>query len=109
MKCSRLFVTKNLPGKVLLLLPSHTLFPCACGMSEVHFEQVAKKVFPELDDDLVPYIASILEENQTASAEELEETLSPILTGYEVVSEEEIAKRCKLLPSKLHRRKAKQE
>ena len=45
----------------------------------------------------------------TAAAEELEEILSPILMGYEVIPEEEISKRCKTLPSKLHRKKAKQE
>ena len=70
-------------------------------MSKPNYEKVAAEVFPELDTDLVPYIASILEENQKASAEELTEVLTPFLVGYEVCSEEEIANRCKNLPSKL--------
>lgn len=62
------------------------------------FEKIALEVFPELDQDLVPYVASIVEENKSASADELADILTPILTGYDVVSEEEIGVRCKKIP-----------
>ena len=71
-------------------------------MSPPNFEKITSKVFPELEGDLVPYVASILEENKTATADELVEVLSPILTGYEVCSEEAIVDRCKKLPGMMH-------
>lgn len=104
-----LFFAKKFPRIFLLIRESESHHCSVEGMGEIDFEQVTKKTFPELDQDLVPYVASILEENQTAAAEELEEILSPILMGYEVIPEEEISKRCKTLPSKLHRKKAKQK
>ena len=70
-------------------------------MSKPNYEKIAAEVFPELDSDLVPYIASILEENQKANVDELTEVLTPFLIGYEVCSEEEIADRCKKLPPML--------
>lgn len=71
-------------------------------MSTPNYNRIASKVFPELDEDLVPYVASILEENKTSDANQLAELLSPILTGYEVCSENEVLERCKKLPSLLH-------
>lgn len=70
-------------------------------MSKPNYESIASTVFPELDADLVPYVASILEENAKSSADDLNDMLCPILIGYEVCSEEEIAERCKKLPAML--------
>ena len=72
------------------------------SMNTPDYSKIASKVFPELDEDLVPYVASILEENKTSTADQFAELLSPILMGYEVCSEEEVAERCKKLPSLLH-------
>lgn len=63
-------------------------------MSALNFEKIVSTVFPELDSDLVPYVASILEENQKASADDITDALFPILSGYDVVSEDEISTRC---------------
>lgn len=71
----------------------------------MNFEKIALEVFPELDQDLVPYVASIVEENKTASASELADILTPILTGYDVVAEEEISNRCKKFPPLLNKGK----
>lgn len=68
------------------------------NLKAMDFEKIALEVFPELDQDLVPYVASIVEENKSASADELADILTPILTGYDVVSEEEIGVRCKKIP-----------
>ena len=70
-------------------------------MSKPNYESIASTVFPELDADLVPYVASILEENAKSSADDLNDMLCPILIGYEVCSEEEIAERCKKLQAML--------
>lgn len=67
-------------------------------LKAMDFEKIALEVFPELDQDLVPYVASIVEENKSASADELADILTPILTGYDVVPEEEIGMRCKKIP-----------
>ena len=67
----------------------------------MNFEKIALEVFPELNQDLVPYVASIVEDNKTASANELADILTPILTGYDVLSEQEISARCKKFPSLL--------
>lgn len=74
-------------------------------MSSTNFENITSTVFPELDKDLIPYVASILEENQSASLNDLTEALFPILSGYDVVPEDEIPIRCKRIPPLL---KAKQ-
>ena len=76
-------------------------------MSVPYFEEITSKVFPELDEDLVPYVASIIEENSGANASELEESLAPILMGHEILSEQEIPSRCKKLVSLLHNKKKK--
>ena len=88
------------PGKFLQFCEL-LYYPQNFSMSKPNYEKITTEVFPELDTDLVPYIASILEENQKANADELTEVLTPFLVGYEVCSEEEIAERCKKLPSKL--------
>ena len=61
------------------------------SMNTPNYSKIASKVFPELDEELVLYVASILEENKTSNADQFTELLSPILTGYEVCSEEEVA------------------
>ena len=94
-----LSLNQKISGKFLALDKQHLR---NSFMSPPNFEKIAAKVFPELEGDLVPYVASILEENKTATADELVEVLSPILTGYEVCSEEAIAERCKKLPGMMH-------
>lgn len=70
-------------------------------MNLPNFEKITSTIFPELDSDLVPYVASIIEENRSGSADDIEEALFPILSGYDVVPEEEISKRCKQIPGLL--------
>lgn len=78
-------------------------------MNLPNFEKITSTVFPELDDDLVPYVASIIEENQSGSADEIEEALFPILSGYDVVPEEEISIRCKQIPGLLKSKHTKKK
>ena len=73
----------------------------------MNFEKIALEVFPELDSDLVPYVASILEDSQTSSVSDLADILTPIITGYLAMSEEEVGKRSKKLHSILQKKRAK--
>ena len=64
-------------------------------MSSINFENIISTVFSEVDKDLIPYLASILEENQSSTVDEITDAMFPILSGYDVVPESEIAERCK--------------
>ena len=78
-------------------------------MSSLNFEKIVSSVFPELDQDLVPYVASILEENQKASQDEITDALFPILSGYDVVSEDEIPNRCQQIVNYLKQKQDKKK
>ena len=78
-------------------------------MSLSSFEHITSIVFPELDKDLVPYVASIIEENQKEPVDVLTDCLYPTLSGYEVVPDEEIPNRCKKLISLLNSNKGKKK
>lgn len=94
---------KNIPRNFLVSQNGKLYF----FRGEMNFEKIALEVFPELDSDLVPYVASILEDSQTSSASDLADILTPIITGYLAMSEEEVAKRSKKLHSILQKKRVK--
>lgn len=98
---------KETSRKFLANLPLSPEFFLSMSMSS--FEKITSSVFPELDKDLVPYVASIIEENQKESLDVITDALYPTLSGYEVVPDDEIPNRCKKLISLLNSNKGKKK